>query len=805
MRKHLLLFLTFFGLTLGLTARPVDQETAKAIAAMFMKTHYIQIASTYQTNKGIPAFYVFNARNGFVIVSADDCETPIIGYSHESQFDPNDIPIQMEEYLQDFATRIQFGIENHTVADELTAKQWKLVKSTGRINDKKASKVVTPLITTRWHQGCLYNSLCPEMSGPCGHAEVGCVGVAMGQIMNYWKYPSSGWGSHSYSSNNGTTLSADFGNTIYNWELMPDSLNGNSNDAEIEAVATLLYHCGVSVDMSYSSNGSGAETKDVPDALKRYFNYSKLLYGVKKGNDNTAWLELLKNDLDRQHPVLYSGKGGPSHAFVCDGYDENDMLHFNWGWGGNGDGYYALGTLNPIGYNFSNYNYAIFGIDPNYEPYQVEVTINPPTAGIVIGAGEYHIGEQCTLTAVPAENCAFYCWKTDGMITSYSTSYTVDVEDDINNIEACFSYLPVKQVTAIDTHNPDNPSVNLSWNSDDTHWTLLKQFNINVAQGVVTDDEFIYTYCNTYYPTQTEFVFEKYTMDGELMDSFSFENGFIPQNLTYDGNYFYSRNSSNYFNDKYLCCIDLANQTIIDSVNMNTSIQNCVYDPDNDGFWITHFEMYPVFQSKITLVNRQGQRIKNGPNIPNSIRGAGYINALDGSPHLLMLIEGGQVFDFDITNSSIDDQIPISFDGFALGACIGKYGEKQALFIVVDDVLFVYEIKSLFYQITGFRIYREDDEDHIVMLTENATGSSFMDTTWKEVPIGFYRYGISTVFANGNESEIVWSDPIEKTNYGIAENENPLDHNKVMKVFENGQIIIIKDGKRYNISGQELQ
>ena len=160
MKKVLFLHIAILGFYLCSIARPIDQETAHNIAAKFMGTSHLQLAA-------------------FVIVSADDCETPIIGYSREGRFDPNNVPIQMEDYLQDFIARIQYGIENHIEADEATAKQWEMVKTTGKLNDSKSTKAVAPLLTDKWNQGCLYNSLCPTMSGPCGHAEVGCVAVAM--------------------------------------------------------------------------------------------------------------------------------------------------------------------------------------------------------------------------------------------------------------------------------------------------------------------------------------------------------------------------------------------------------------------------------------------------------------------------------------------------------------------------------------------------------------------------------------------------------------------------------------------------
>ena len=179
MKRILTLCITILGLYLCSTANPIDQETAQSIASKFMGSDNVQLAATYRTDKNTVAFYVFNSTDGFVIVSADDCETPIIGYSHESRFDPNDIPMQMKSYLQDFVARIQYCIENHIESDEVTTRQWELVKTIGRLKEQKKAKSVGPLLTDHWHQGCFYNSQCPEKSGPCGHAEVGCVAVAM--------------------------------------------------------------------------------------------------------------------------------------------------------------------------------------------------------------------------------------------------------------------------------------------------------------------------------------------------------------------------------------------------------------------------------------------------------------------------------------------------------------------------------------------------------------------------------------------------------------------------------------------------
>ena len=815
MRRISLLCIAFFGLFLSTTACPVDLQTAQFVAVKFMGASNAQLISTYRTNKSTAAFYVFNTEDGFVIVSADDCEKPIIGYSHEGRFDPNNVPVQMEDYLQNFVARIQYGMENHIAANEATAKQWELVKATGRLNESKSAKAIGPLLTEMWHQGCLYNSLCPEMGKvPCGHAEVGCVAVAMGQIMHYWRYPETGWGSHSYN-NTGIPLSADFGNTIYDWEHMPDSLTDNSSEAEIEAVATLLFHCGVSVDMKYTTNGSGADSGDVPDALIRYFNYSRRLHIEKRSDfDDEEWMSMLKACLDFQRPIFYGGKGEQgSHAFVCDGYDDNDLLHFNWGWG-RANGYFALGHLNPIGISFNENNFAILDINPEYEPWIVHATPYPPTAGTIVGNGEYHIGEQCTLTATPVENSKFGYWKKDGKVVSYDRSYSFLITNDVEDIEAYFSYKPVKEIMtyhAPDTNDVNSPYVGLSWNYDTIYESnLLKQFEINGKSDLITTDgEHIYTA----YKYGQPFIFGKYTMDGELVELFNID-GAKPDGLTTDGTYFYcTKNTASY--DVYrLYCYDFNSKTLIDSTfMMNRQIYECAYDINYDAFWLKDHPQ--TTSSAITLVDRQGQSICS-IKLPlyDDINGFGAVIAEDGNPHILLL-SNHSLIDYDISNSNFNNlSLFLDIPGSPISSTFGKYEGKNAVFVIgssydynFNDLysIYIYEINCHLSPIRHYRIHRKDSEGHSVMLADEVTATSFIDSTWNEANAGTYRFGISEVYFNGVESEIIWSDSIVKTDIGLPENEyEQLTDPSVQKVIEDGKIIIIKDGKRYSVSGQTL-
>ena len=314
MKRFLILGLFLMASLMTVLAHPVNQQHAREVGAKFLHANTLlksdnvselQWVTTYRTAKDEPAFYVFNHSHGFVIVSADDCAIPILGYSDEGQFNPDNLPVQMEEYLQFFVEQIQYAVNESIVSDKKTLEQWKLVRTMGCISENRGTFVL-PLLSTKWDQGCYYNALCPDdPNGPCEHVYAGCVATAMGQVMKYWGYPTIGTGSHTYQPNGYPTQTVNYGNTTYHWSNMPDSLIGAST-TQIDAVATLLWHCGVSVDMMYAANGSGAYSDNVVVALKDYFNYSDELYGEFK-SDNATWLLKVKSSLDANRPLYYSG------------------------------------------------------------------------------------------------------------------------------------------------------------------------------------------------------------------------------------------------------------------------------------------------------------------------------------------------------------------------------------------------------------------------------------------------------------------------------------------------------------------
>ena len=431
-------------------ANPVDMRTIREVAVKFVNANAktplrsaddLQLVTTYNIDRGDAAFHIFNTPNGYVIVSADDCATPILAYSDEDQFDPNNLPEAMQAYLMGFVEQIQYGIEHHLQADEQTARQWELVQTTGRIRDHRATTSVSPLLSDTWDQNCYYNNLCPtDSDGPCGHVYVGCTATSMGQIMHYWGYPTTGSGSMTYTPTSYPQQSVNFASTTYQWSDMPNSLSSSSSSTQINAVATLLWHCSVALQAEYGPYGTSGMPSRVPNVLINNFKYSSDLYGAYMSDySNDTWLSMVKASIDEGRPIHYSGwdsEGGGGHSFVCDGYDANDYLHFNWGWSGYGNSsYFALGALVVSGYDFSYDNYAVFNIYPNCfsgTTFQVTATASPLYGGIVSGTGSFSCGDECTLTATPFDGYNFVNWTQNGTVVSSSATCTLTIESNMD-------------------------------------------------------------------------------------------------------------------------------------------------------------------------------------------------------------------------------------------------------------------------------------------------------------------------------------------------------------------------------------
>lgn len=392
--KKIFTLLLGFLLVSTLFANPVDQQTALLVAGNYFQAQtkksakltlvYQCLSQRHSINKNTEIaeqvyYYVFNSDNGFIIVAGDDAVYPILGYSSTSTFQVDKQADNFKKWLESYKQQINYVVANKIQATAQIEAEWNAILKNKQIS--KNTKAVNALMTTTWSQSPYVNALCPydaDAGQDNGyHCVTGCPATAMAQIMKYWNFPKQGTGFHQYSHDTYGNLSANFGATTYNWAEMPNDVNSANS-----AVATLMYHCGVAVEMGYGPTSSGSyviiDYSPTPEqsseyAYKTYFGYNPAtIKGLMRENyTDAAWIQMLKTDLDNGRPIQYAGFGQGGHTFVCDGYDNNNYFHFNWGWGGYADGFFLINALNPgsggTGSGAGTYNdgqQAVFGIQP---------------------------------------------------------------------------------------------------------------------------------------------------------------------------------------------------------------------------------------------------------------------------------------------------------------------------------------------------------------------------------------------------------------------------------------------------------
>lgn len=351
--------------------------------------HISKKAAGKQTDQQVPLYYVFESgeSRGFIIVSADDRVTPVLGYTFTGGYSDIDQPPAFINWMNQCKEQIGAVIINDLATDPGIKEEWITLYDEPATKSTKAINEVLPLLTTRWDQNCYYNDHSPlDASGPCGRAWAGCVAVAMSQIMKFWNHPATGYQIPGYATGSDYGCLPDIVSTSYDWVNMPDALTSSSTSNEVDAVAELLYHTGVAVYMDYGADGSGAFSDDARNALVSYFNYSSSAQHLSRYSmSEESWVQLIMDELDNGRPVYYGGSGSIGHAFVCDGYQDPAFFHFNWGWSGAYNGYFYLNDLTPGGENFNSFQDAIIGITPEMgsqpDPLDNIITIEGTGAG----------------------------------------------------------------------------------------------------------------------------------------------------------------------------------------------------------------------------------------------------------------------------------------------------------------------------------------------------------------------------------------------------------------------------------------
>lgn len=324
-------FLLFFMVTTMCYAQRISVERAMQRVAQ------PKLSLAYESEQ----LYAFDSRDGFVLASATENSPAILGYSDGGHFEN----AYKNEQFRKFIQQMEKSMAN----------------SSHRIfkpSDVKES--VSPLCTDEWEQEfSAYKRMCPVVYEDTidGVAQpdtciVGCVALAMAQVMNYWEWPKQGKGSYTYTDSTGCgyTLTADFGSHTYDWDHMLDNYYYGYTERQANAVAQLMSDCGISVNMRYGTGSSGAQTIRQPLALVNYFGYDEgmQLY-FRNFFSQVEWDSIMFHEISDGRPLIVSGWSPElAHSFVCDGYDADGYFHIKFGNPeGDADGYYYFTWLTP--------------------------------------------------------------------------------------------------------------------------------------------------------------------------------------------------------------------------------------------------------------------------------------------------------------------------------------------------------------------------------------------------------------------------------------------------------------------------
>lgn len=377
MNKRTLLLYGFLLLLLfPLRANPVTEPEALRLATDFHQlraTTKLRSADILKlvwsgSNAGLrstevnPDLYIYNIgdNHGFVIVSGEDAVKTILGYSDEGAFQTENMPENLRNWLKFYQQEIE----------AVRAASASGASSTAVSTVASGTTTVAPLLgDIKWNQTEPFDLLCPWDAGDNAHALAGCVAVAMSQIMKYHRWPTTGTGTHTYTDANYGIQTVDYSKSTYDWDNMLGTYGSSATSVQNNAVATLIYQCGVAVNMAYSTTGSSSTISNAAEAFVSHFGYDAEIQRYERPNYTSGeWNNIIKNELNNARPVYFSANSDAGgHAFVCDGYDSNDLFHINWGWGGSSNGFFELSSL-------SSNNPGIVGAAPEYCYFQSILT-----------------------------------------------------------------------------------------------------------------------------------------------------------------------------------------------------------------------------------------------------------------------------------------------------------------------------------------------------------------------------------------------------------------------------------------------
>ena len=348
------------------------QSARQALMTMTSGGHRLNASSPLIETRATSAYTLYQTRQGdFAMISADDRLPAVLAVGNGKASGT----AQANPGFEWFCASIE------QVSHILTSSD-KTFTTTLPDPDKYPAKV-DALITSQWGQDAPYSYWCPTGYGEiCDdytpdvvHCCVGCVATALAQLTRYYRFPDHASGTANFligNQNASTSFDATF-----DWDNMLDSYpEGQYTEAQGRAAALLSYVCGLISYMNYATNESGSSNVAGLAGAQNYFGYSKdAEIVVRTDYSEPEWMDMVYNELSHRRPLYYQGVYvnfdptvglmAAGHSFLIDGYNEQGLVHVNWGWYGNYDGYFDIALLDVRGLQFNTYQDMVINFMPD--------------------------------------------------------------------------------------------------------------------------------------------------------------------------------------------------------------------------------------------------------------------------------------------------------------------------------------------------------------------------------------------------------------------------------------------------------
>ncbi len=378
--KRILLSIALTTIATFAIAQQRSEADAAAIAKAFMQNNGYEFNITKSATPAkirakkageIVPYYIFNdtQKGGFVIVGGQEAMSDILAYSNEECFDTGDTPPVIGKWLEIYTMCAMAAADD---PEKSMAEKKAAAKAFAKSNFSHRQNVEPLLGEIKYNQGAPYNRKCPTFAttnGSRSNALTGCTQTAQAMLMRYWKHPDRPMGYKSYTfsrpdaTSQYTTLSIDFDEEEpYDWDnMLPRYEDHSYTDDQADAIATLMYHCGIANEAEYGLSVTLAAVSY--QGLVEHFDYAddivvdSYLYYKEKSNGDNLFLASLIEEIGQRRPIIAGGwdTGGASHYYIIDGYDLNNMLHFNLGWNGTSNGYYEVVPTPQVPYGLNMY------------------------------------------------------------------------------------------------------------------------------------------------------------------------------------------------------------------------------------------------------------------------------------------------------------------------------------------------------------------------------------------------------------------------------------------------------------------